>query len=1075
MNGIIRWWVDNPVAANLLMGVLVLGGIASLSLTHQEEFPNIDPEVIQVTVPYLGAAPEEAESGVCIRIEEAIEGLEGIEKVESTASEGACNVSAFILDGADSVRTMNELKSKVDGISTLPAETEKPIVSKVLIRAEVLSLAIMSEADERTLKEITREIRDEIAALPGISQVDLAYARPYEVTIEVSEHALRRWGLTMGQVADVIRRTSLDMPGGTVETKGGEILLRTKGQAYTGDEFANIVLLTRADGSKLYLSEVANIIDGFQDGDLAARFDGRPSMMVKVFRVGEEDIVNLADAVKTYVANKRTQLPAGVDIALWSDASESMKERVGTLTSNAMGSLILVVITLTLFLRFKLAMWVSLGIPVALLGAIMCFPLLGISISSLTVMAFILVIGVVVDDATVVGERVFALTRNGLDARTAAVQGTAEMAIPVVFGVLTTVAAFLPLLMIPGRMGDFFSVIPLVVILCLTFSLIESQWILPAHLAGNKDDGKHSKFVLAWRRIQDRFAHGLEHLAEHRYRPALKRFIEWQYVVAAVAVALLIICLGMISSGRILFEFFPPIEGERIYATIEMPQGIAVEHTIAAAKQVEEAAQKLKAELEAGRPENSPAVVRHIFTSIGQNIPRGGPQRFNFSGISHLAEVALEIAPLSERGNTSTKAMSNRWRELTGGIPDAVELSFDSDSFSAGAPIAFRMRGRDVEQLREAAAFVRTELARYPGVFDVRDSFRAGKQEIKLRLKPEARVLGLTLNDLGRQVRQAFYGEEAQRIQRGQDEVRVMVRYPEIERESIGNLEDMRIRTADGSEVPFSAVAEIELGTGYSSIRRIDGERVVDVAANVDRTVTAPERVIAELQRTTLSEVTQRFPNVRYTLGGEQEERMKAMLGLALAGILALFLIYALLAVPLKSYAQPLVIMVVIPFGAIGAILGHYLLGQSLMFFSALGIVALSGVVVNGSLVLVDYINQQRRLGEPLMQAVLDAGVVRFRPIILTSTTTFIGLFPMMFSKDPTTFFIVPMAISLGFGVLFATTITLILVPSLYLMQEDFLNAWARFWGYERKFEGRPLLAQGGTQTETQAQPIAGD
>ncbi len=1034
----ISWFARNAVAANLLMFVLLFAGVMAVMTVHQEAFPNIDPEVVTVSVPYLGAAPEEVEEGVCVRIEEAIEGTDGIEKIYTTASEGVCQVRIELTEGADPTRTMNEIKSQVDGINTFPAETEKPIVSKLVIRGGVLQVAVSGNTDERTLKEIGRRIRDDIVEMPGISQVDLAYIRPYEISIEVSEYALRRYGLTMNQVADAIRRTSLDMPGGTIKTEGGEILLRTKGQAYSGNEFADVVVLTRADGTKVTLGEISSIIDGFEEGDLKARFDGTEAVVVKVSRVGKEDIIEMARTVKQYVADLQPTLPPGLHVTVWTDESQDLRDRINTLLGNAFSGLTLVFVVLALFLRFRLALWVTAGIPIALLGAVAVFPYVDFSISSLTVMAFILVLGIVVDDAIVVGERVYAHETEGKPPIVAAIEGTYEVSIPVIFGVLTTMAAFLPLIVVPGRMGEFFGVLGWVVIISLVFSLVESQLILPAHLANRNREDSNNPISRRWLKLQDRLGGGLQRFAANTYEPFLEKALDWRYVSAAVGLGILILALAMIASGRVNFQFFPPIEGNRVYATLEMPEGVSIDTTIRAAERIEQAADALRAELDKDRPEGSGSAIVHMLTSIGTNIPRGGPPRPGGAGRSHFAEIAIELAPLAERNNMSAKVISTRWRELTGSIPDAVNLAFSADAYSAGSPIDFQLMGRDVDRLQLAAAAMRAELGRYDGVFDISDSFRAGKQEIKLKLRPEARNLGLTLNDLAQQVRHAFYGVEAQRIQRGPDDVRVMVRLPEDERQSIGNLEDMRIRTPEGIEVPFTSVADVELGRGYSRINRIDGQRVVNVTADVNREVASPEAIIGGFTEDVLPKILAQFPGVSMTMSGESNERTKAMTGLAQASVLALFLIYTLLAIPLRSYIQPLVIMSVIPFGAVGAILGHYIMGWHLVFFSMLGIVALSGVVVNASLVLVDYINRRRREGQSLFTAVSMAGVARFRPIVLTSATTFIGLTPLMVLASPSTAMIVPMAISLGFGVLFATAITLVLVPCLYLIAEDF-------------------------------------
>ena len=748
----------------------------------------------------------------------------------------------------------------------------------------------------------------------------------------------------------------------------------------------------------------------------------------------------MAKDVKAYVARKQATLPHGLTMTIWTDSSAKLAERLTLLTSTAGSGLVLVLIVLALFLRFRLALWVSAGIPIALLGTIALFPTLGITISTMTVMAFILVLGILVDDAIVVGERIYAHEQMGKDPIRAAIDGTWEVSVPVIFGVLTTIAAFLPLVLVEGRMSDFFSVIGVVVIVSLIFSIVESQWILPAHLAHRKQERKVKGLAAGWNKIQGGLSNWLERISTDTYQPFVARAVEWRYVSTAIGVGVLILAVALIASGRVVFGFFPAVEGDRIYATLEMPEGVTIETTITAVAQLERATVKLNKELnqQLGRTEPT---IRNQLSSIGTHVERDGPGRPPGPGRSHYAEIVVELIPLAERNNISAKEVATRWRELAGDIPDAVKLAFNADQFSAGEPINYQLSGRDIGELRAAAADVRAELGRFAGVFDITDNFRAGKQEIKLGLLPEARTLGLTLADLATQVRGAFYGSEAQRVQRNQDEVRVMVRFPEYERRSIGDLEDMYIRTPDGKEVPFYSVAQFEIGRGFSAIQRRDGRRVVNVIADVDRTQVTPENVYASMDTNVLPVLKARFPDLDIGVSGEQEERAKAMLGLARGSVLALIAIYALLAIPLRSYVQPAVIMSVIPFGAVGAIFGHWVMGVDLMFFSALGIVALSGVVVNASLVLVDYINRQRRLGVDLDQAILDACMVRFRPIILTSVTTFVGLIPLMTTITPATAPFVPMAISLAYGVLFATFITLVLVPVLYRITED-LFGW---------------------------------
>ena len=1039
MHTAIRWFAHNPVAANLLMTLLLLGGAAGAYLTNQEEFPSFDIPAVTVNVPYLGAAPVEVEKGVCVRIEEAIEGVEGVKKIMGDATEGMCSVFAEMEIDADEILVLNEIKSRVDGINSFPQETEKPIVSKLTIARRVVQVAVSGDATERLLKEIARDLRDELAAVEGISQVSVDYIRPYEISIEVSEQTLRAYGITLEQVSRAIRQSSFDMPGGSIRSRSGEILIRTTGQAYYGEEFADVVVLTRNDGTRVMLSDIAEIRDTFQEGDLMAEFNGSRAAMVNVSQVGSEDLIKIAKDAQQVVADYQRQLPPGVTTDIWINTSLELQERMSVLTRNAGGGLILVLLILALFLQFRLAMWVAIGIPVALMGTLAFLPGMDITISTMTVMGFILVLGIVVDDAIVVGERVYGHEQMGKSRLDAAIEGTWEVSVPVIFGVLTTIAAFLPLILVQGRMAEFFSPIGWVVIFALVCSIIESQLILPSHLAHRSTKVATQGLSKKWNDFQGGLADALESFSRNHYQPFVRLVTQWRYAAAAVCLGLLIIALAMILSGRIVFGFFPAVEGNRVYAGLEMPEGVSAETTLEAARRIELAAQRLNEELTLELGLSEP-LVQNTLVSVGQEVDRNGPGRPMTAGRSNIAEVVIDLVVLEERNNLSAKIVANRWREAVGAIPDAVNLRFDADTYSTGAPIAYQLRGDDVDELRRAAEELKAELSRFNGVFDISDSFRSGKQEVQLALLPEARNLGLTLSDLANQVRGAFYGAEAQRIQRGQDDVRVMVRFPEAERKSIGNLEDMYIRTPNGSQVPFYSVAQFDIGRGYSRINRLDGKRQVEVRADVDRSAVTPEEISAAVRAELLPQFRQRYPDIDVQLGGEQEERAEALGGLAIGSLFSLVIIYGLLAIPLRSYLQPLVIMSVIPFGAVGAITGHYVLDQQLMFFSALGIVALSGVVVNASLVLVDYANRQRREGMETVEAILKATSVRFRPIILTSVTTFVGLIPLMSTSTPATAPFLPMAISLAWGVLFATVITLLLVPCLYLMVEDFLQ-----------------------------------
>ncbi|HIL98532.1 MAG TPA: efflux RND transporter permease subunit, partial [Pseudomonadales bacterium] len=593
MEKLITWFVDNPVAANLMMWIFIAGGGISLFTMHKEEFPSIEPGIIQASVPYLGAAPEEVERAVCVRIEEAVEGVEGMDRMRSIASEGMCTVMMEVAIGADTNKVLNDIKSKIDSISTFPAETEKPIISSMSFTGQTIVVALSGQADEATLKQTADRMRDDIAGLRGISQVAVNYSRPYEISIEVSENTLRQYNLTLTSITNAIRRSSFNLPGGSIKTEGGEILLRSQGQAYRGVEFEDIVVITRSDGTNLTVGDIATVKDAFQEGYMSAKFNGEPAVMISVYRVGDEDTIDSANAVKGYIERVRPTIPAGLKLTVWTDKSVSLERRINALTKNAYAGLALVLLVLTLFLRFKVAMWVAAGIPIAIAGALWMFPLAGINISTMTILAFILVLGIVVDDAIVIGERVFSHETTDKNHREAAIAGTLEVYVPVIFGVLTTIAAFLPILLIEGKMGGFFSIIGWVVVVCLMFSILESQLILPAHLAHRKTEGyflSESLFVKKWITFQTAIADSLSNLANNVYRPFLVKTLEWRWVTWAVATAILLTAIALIASGRVVFQFFPSVDGDRVYATLNMPEGINVEVTRRGVSQIEAAA-----------------------------------------------------------------------------------------------------------------------------------------------------------------------------------------------------------------------------------------------------------------------------------------------------------------------------------------------------------------------------------------------------------------------------------------------------------------------------------------------------
>jgi multidrug efflux pump subunit AcrB len=1049
MKGAIAWFAENHVAANLIMLLMVVGGLATVPVIKQEIFPELETDFITASVIYRGAAPEEVEEGICVRIEEEIEGIEGIKRIGSIAREGVGVVTAELMTGTDISQALDDIKSRVDAIETFPVEAEKPVVSQVKIRADVLNVAVSGNADERTLKVLGERVRDEIASLPGVTNVELANARPFEISIEVSEDALRRHGLSFDQVATAVRHSSLDIPGGSIKTEAGEILLRTKGQAYRGAEFENLVLLTRPDGSRLLLGDVARVVDGFEETDQSARFDGEPAVLVQVFRVGEQGAMEIAQTVREYIVEAQTRMPEGITLTIWEDQSRILRSRLDTLLRNARSGFLLVLLVLALFLRLRLAFWVSLGIPVSFLGALWILPAVDVSVNVVSLFAFILVLGILVDDAIVVGENVYTHRSRTQDRLRASIEGTQEVAIPVIFGVLTTIVAFVPMLALPGPMGQVMSVIGIVVIACLVFSVIESQLVLPTHLAHSRADTEappRRGITGFWKRFQGRFGAGLERFIHVTYRRELDRALERRYLTVSIAVALLLLTVGLLASGRMRFSFFPDVDADNVVALLTMPEGVRADETAEAVRHLETAARELQAQIEAETEEGAPNAVQHILASVGDQPYRARQQQHpagragsGTSG-SHLGEVNVELIPSEEAPRLSGTEFANRWRDLAGPIPGAVELVFSSSIFSVGEAINVQFQGERIADLRHAADRLKRRLSEYPGVLDIADSFRSGQQELKLSIRQSAEPLGLTLADLGRQVRQAFYGEEAQRIQRGRDDVRVMVRYPAEERRSLRDLDDMRVRTPDGEAVPFRTVARAELGRGFSTIRRADRQRTINVTADVDLARANANEVIADLRSSSLPQILRDYPGMTYSLEGEHREQQETLATLGRFYLIALFGIYALLAIPLRSYGQPLIIMSVIPFGLVGAIAGHLIMGYQLSIMSMIGVVALSGVVVNSSLVLVDHVNRGRAAERSLLEAVREAAIARFRPILLTSLTTFAGLTPLMLEKSLQAQVLIPMAVSLAFGVIFATAITLMVVPCGYLILQD-LNA----------------------------------
>ena len=1035
MEKAIYWFSKNHVAANFLMAAVMIMGLSTWGDLKKEIFPETSVDVVLVRIPYPNATPEEVERGVCVPVEEAVEDVDGVDRIKSTSAQGMGTVAIEVKSGYRVRDVMDDVKTRVDAITNFPEEAETPTLEELVLNAEVISVAIFADADEASLLEMSNRLRDELQGLPEITKVTLSNNRPYEIGIEVSEATLRSYGLTFDQVAAAVRASSLDLPAGSVRTEAGEVLVRTEARRYRPAEFEAITVVTRPDGSRVRLGEVATVIDGFEEIDLESRFNGKPCMLLRVFRTGNEDTLKVAEAVKRFIAEEAPRLfPEGVRFEIWKDDSKYLSGRLELLSRNAVFGFILVLVVLSLFLRPLLAFLVALGIPASFLGAIMMMPWLGVSINMISLFAFILVLGIVVDDAIVVGENVYERISNGEDPKHAAPAGTHEVGVVVVFGVLTTMMAFTPMLGLSGVSGKIWPNIPLVVIPTLAWSLLQSKFVLPAHLAllRRRDPNRVT--------LSDRLLGGVDRLLKSFivgvYRPLLDRLIRWRYVTACAFLALLVAVAGYVATGWIKFNFFPDVEADVVIARLRLADGVAFETTREAVHRIEAAAQQLDREY---REKHGGPVIRNTLASAGvQPFLNGFEALAGAPKGDHLGEVTIELIDGAERAMSGVE-IASRWRELTGPVPGALELTFQTQGAGGGNAIDLELTGNDIGELEAAAAVVKEALAGYQGVIDIADNNTPGQRELKLGIKPAGELLGLRLSDVSLQVRQAFYGEEAQRLQRGRDEVKVMIRYPEPERRSLQNLTEMKIRTRDGTEVPFREVAEVRTGRSASSIQRADRRRAITVTADIDKAVpdANANEVVAGLTAEVLPALRERFPGVAWSFQGEQKDQRQSVTEIGNKALLALLGIYVLLAIPLASYFQPLIVMSVIPFGLVGAVAGHVLLGLNLSIMSMCGIVALAGIVVNDSLVMVEFVNRERELGHGLIEAALKAGVRRFRPILLTSVTTFVGIMPMVFETDLQARFLIPMAVSLGFGILFATFITLILVPVIYLIGED--------------------------------------
>jgi multidrug efflux pump subunit AcrB len=1039
MNRAISWMIRNGVTTNLLMIFILVGGVLGARSLRKQVFPEFSPDIISVSVPYPGATPVEVEESIILPIEARLESLDEIEEITARASQNLGIVTARLRSGVDKPQVLDEVKSAVDRITTFPQQIERPVVTLASPRSQVVQLVLYGDVSELALKRLAKQVRDELVALSGVSDAQVQGVRPYEISIEVERDVLEAFGLSTGDLATIIRRESLDLSGGDIETTAGRVLLRTEGKNETAPQFREIVVLTQPDGTEVRLEDLATVRDGFADSDLANAFNGSPAAVVAVYRVGEESVLDVANAVKAYVAELEGALPAGVSTALWQDNSEVLAGRLGLLIKNGIIGLLLVLVALTLFLELRLAIWVAVGIGISFIGAFGLLAPLGVTINVISLFGFILATGIVVDDAIVMGENIFAERERGALPRVAAERGAQRIGRPVVFAVLTTVVGFSPLLFISGAFGPLLRDLPLVVITVLMLSLVDALFILPMHLshAPTIDPSRRGRILHLLDAARQRVDAGLARFVKGPLTRLVRYSVRNDLVVMAGATATVMLMFGLVAGGRLPFAFLAPIQGETVTANLTMVPGTPVEQTSHVVRQLEAAALRAGTALAQDLPEDHPDPVRNLYRVVAGRAASGGPGATDApsASASNVANLVVEL-PDPEISAFSGEDFEAAWREEIPELVGVRSLAISSSLFSVADPIRVELAGRDPEALRAASADVAEALRSYVGVFDVLTDEDEGEPEYQLELLPEARTLDIALDDLANQVRGAFFGSQVQRLSRDGEEVPVYVRLPESERDAVSDLMDFRVSTPQRTRVPLEQVASVRLGSTPSSINRRDGRRVVSVTADTDPSVVSNNDVTRQLARETVAEIEARYPGVDVILAGEREEQNQAFGSLGSGFGLAALGIFALLAIPLNSYIQPLIIMAAIPFGIIGALLGHALLGVPVGLFTLFGLIGLTGVVVNDSLVFMDFFNTEKERGRGTEASIIAAAQARFRPIMLTSLTTFLGISPLIFERSVQAQFLIPTAVSLGFGILFATPIVMIVVPALIVQDE---------------------------------------
>ena len=1026
LTGPISWMARNSVASNLLMFCLIIGGLIFSGKVKKEVFPEFNLDIIAVAVPYPGASPEEVENGITTLVEEAVRGVDGVKRVKSTAKEGVGSVVIELLDGVDSALAYSDTKAAVDRIVNFPEDAERPTTSLIAAKNVAMSVVVHGPYEHHILREMAERVRNDLLRNPTITMVEMKGVPPREISIEIPQGQLRAHALTLPQVASVIRGASVDLPSGGIKTKSGETLVRTKERRDFGEEFQEIVLRSNPTGGVIKVGDIAEVKDGFADVDIKTAFNGDEAVVLDVFRVGKQGPLEIASAVKTYMSE--TLLPGDVKLSIWDDRSKMYGERADLLKRNAITGLILVFIVLGLFLEIKLAFWVMLGIPISFFGAFLLMPVMDVSINMISMFAFLLTLGIVVDDAIVVGENIYEKRLSGLPPMQAAIEGAREVGGPVVFAVLTTVAAFSPLLFVPGASGKFLRVVPAIVICVLLISLIESLFVLPAHLAHSTPTQSGPLF-----RFQRGVSRGLDFVIHQLYQPVLRFCVAYRYFSVSIALALLMISLSLVVGGHLKFTFMPKLEGDNVIASAQLPVGAPVEET-------EKVKQRLMRTLDVvlDRYGGRDQISLGVMAITGTSIKKMGPGFEASSSGSHMTEVSVRLVSIDQR-DVGSGQIAREWRQANADLVGVRSVTFGATMGSVGgAAVDIMLSHRDPQVLEEVSATLAQQISRFNGLGDVQDGFQGGKRQINIKLKSGAHRLGMSETEIARQIRGSFFGSEALRQQRGRDEIRVMVRLPKVDRDRLSSLERMILMTPQGGEVPLSEVAMLSWGRAFSEIQREEGMRVVHVTADVDTAVANANEILDRVSEELMPVLMERYPQLSFSLEGQSREQGDTMGSLGTGFLLALGLIFALLAIPFNSYIQPMIIMMAIPFGFIGAVAGHIAMSYDLSLISLMGIVALAGVVVNDSLILIVSVNDYRSKGYGHLEAVIQGGMRRFRPILLTSLTTFMGLIPMIFEPSVQARFLIPMAISLAFGVLFATLLILLVVPAVYLIVEDF-------------------------------------